>query len=132
MRGIDTNVLVRYLTGDDVRQAKRVERFVNRCARDGEEIYLAQVVLCEAVWVLTTCYHRTRQEIAEVLEMLLETEQMQVAGRDQVRRALADYWQGPGDFADYLIGTGNQEAGCNTTVTFDRKLKGHPAFALLK
>lgn len=132
MRGIDTNVLVRYLTRDDVRQAKQVERFVDRCAQDGEEIYLAQVVLCEAVWVLTTCYHRTRQKIAEVLEMLLETEQMQVAGRDRVRCALADYRQGPGDFADYLIGTGNQEAGCDTTVTFDRKLKGHPAFALLK
>jgi len=132
MKGIDTNVLVRYLTRDDARQAKKVERFVDRCAREGEEVYLAQVVLCELVWVLTSCYHRTRSEIVEVLEMLLETEQMQVEGRDRVRRALVEYRQGQGDFADYLIGSGNQEAGCTTTATFDRKLKNHPAFALLR
>jgi predicted nucleic-acid-binding protein len=64
--------------------------------------------------------------------MLLETEQMQVEGRDRVRRTLAEYREGPGDFADYLIGNGNQGAGCTTTATFDRKLKDHPAFALLR
>ena len=132
MRGIDTNVLVRYLTRDDVRQARRAERFMGQCVREGDDVYLAQVVLCELVWVLTTCYHRTRSEVAEVLEILLETEQMLVEERDRVRRALAEYRQGPGDFADYLIGTGNQEAGCTTTATFDRKLKDHPAFALLR
>jgi len=48
-----------------------------------------------------------------------------------VRRALADYRRGSGDFADYVIGWRNSRAGCSQTVTFDRALRNSPLFSVL-
>ena len=131
MKGLDTNVLVRYLVKDDPDQATRAVAWVTECAEQGVRCYLAEIVLCEMVWVLSACYDRSRQEIAATLERLLETEQIEVEGVDRVRGALADFAIGPGDFADYLIGRGNHDAACDTTVTFDRRLEDHPDFTVL-
>lgn len=131
MKGLDTHVLVRYLVKDDPDQATRAVAWVTECAEQGVRCYLAQIVLCEMVWVLSACYERSRQEIASTLEMLLETEQIEGEGVDRVRSALTNFTTGPGDFAGYLIGRGNRDAACDTTVTFDRRLGDHPDFTLL-
>jgi len=51
--------------------------------------------------------------------------------KDLARHALADNRQGPGDFADYLIGWRNREAGCSETLTFDQALKRNDLFRLV-
>jgi predicted nucleic-acid-binding protein len=38
---------------------------------------------------------------------------------------------GPADFADYLIARDDEAAGCETTLTLDRKAARHPLFTLL-
>ena len=65
------------------------------------------------------------------LERLLETRVFAVQDRDLVRRALEQYREGPGDFADYLLGWQNRAAGCDDTVTFDANLATAPGFASL-
>jgi predicted nucleic-acid-binding protein len=51
--------------------------------------------------------------------------------KDLVRAALEDYRAGPGDFADYLLGRVNREAGCARTTTFDQRLKKSGLFEVL-
>ena len=61
MKGVDTNVLVRYLTQDDASQGKRATAVFERALTAGERIHVDTVVLCELVWVLRTAYgHGTR------------------------------------------------------------------------
>ena len=131
MRGVDTNVLVRFLTQDDRRQVDRVDLFFAELEEAGETAYVSTVVLCELAWVLRSLYGLRRKEIRATLEMLLQTAQLQVEDRAVVNRALTLYGAGAGDFSDYVIGLRNRTAECRDTVTFDRSLAEKDLFTSL-
>jgi len=131
MRGLDTNVLVRFLVRDDRRQAEDASSYIKRATSDGDTCFINLIVLCELVWVLESAYGHGRREIADVLEKMLAVRQIEIETKDIVRQAVHDYRQGKGDIADYLIGRINQMKGCNTTATFDRSLKGAPFFDVI-
>lgn len=131
MIGLDTNVLLRYLTKDDPEQSRRASEIVRSAADRSEQLYLNIVVLCEAVWVLESSYGYGRQRISEVLDQVLRTEQFEVEGPDAVRAALARYRDGEADFSDYLISRTNTGSGCDHTVTFDAALRDDPSTRVL-
>ncbi|MBI1736073.1 MAG: type II toxin-antitoxin system VapC family toxin [Candidatus Rokubacteria bacterium] len=131
MIGLDTNVLVRYLTQDEPAQTRRANRLIGETVAAGDRCAIASIVMCELVWVLDSAYRLERDAIASVLERLLATADFVVEEPDLVRRALADYRRGHGDFADYLIGWRNRHTGCDATATFDRALRGSDLFRVL-
>jgi predicted nucleic-acid-binding protein len=130
--GLDTNVLVRYLTQDDPLQARRANAVVASALEKGERCRLEGVVLCELVWVLRGAYGYDKATVVDTLERVLATAQFEIGDKDLARRALEDHRVGSGDFADYLIGHANREAGCASTVTFDRRLKSSAVFRVLR
>src|SRR5436190_320653 len=89
----------------------------------GDRLFVNVVVMCELVWVLGSAYGESRESIASVLSHLIETPEVVIEDVDLVRRALADYEGGAGDFADYLTARRNTRAGCGTTVTFDKSMR---------
>ena len=131
MMGLDTNVLVRYLTQDDPWQARRASALVEDTLARGERCFVNLVVLCELVWVLRGTYELDKRTVLDTLERILDTAQFEIDEKDQVREAVGSYRRGRGDFADYLIGHRNQHAGCLETATFDRRLKGSSGFQIL-
>jgi len=131
MTGLDTNVLVRYLTQDDPTQARKANSLIDGAAGKGEPLHLDVVVLCELVWVLRGAYRLGKQTVGDALERILDAAQFSVEDRDLVREALEAYRVGQGDFADYVVGLRNRQAGCSATAAFDRALKRSPLFAIL-
>jgi predicted nucleic-acid-binding protein len=91
---------------------------------------VSAIVLCETCWALRS-YGYSRSEIAAAIGGVVDTALFEIQDRELVRRAMAQYRQGPADFADYLIGWQNRQAGCAETVTFDRALEGTTGFSLL-
>ena len=132
MKGLDTNVLVRYLVQDDPKQAARAVRFIETSCTEERPCYIGTIVLCELAWVLESNYRQTRAEIAVVIEKLLQIGQLEVANPNVVWRALSDYRKSNVDFPDHLLARFNESAGCDSTVTFDKKASSQPAFELLK
>lgn len=131
MTGLDTNVLVRYLTEDDPGQAERAAAFIATATARRERLFIGPVVLCEVTWVLQTAYEVNKADLLVVLERLLATSQFEIGSKDAVRRAVAAFRSGRADFADHVIGALNQQAGCERTVTFDRRLRPDTRFQLL-
>lgn len=129
MRGLDTNVVVRFVTQDDREQSRRANAVFDGAAASGEKLFLSTIVVCELVWVLRGAYGETQERIAQVLEALLETPEIVVEDADVVRRALADWRGSRADFADCLIGHRNQRAGCRTTLSFDKALAKSALFS---
>jgi predicted nucleic-acid-binding protein len=129
--GFDTNVLVRYLTQDDLAQARKANAVVDGAVGSGERLHLDVVVLCELVWVLRGAYEFGKQTVIEALAKILDAAQFSVEDRDLLRDALEAYRGGQGDFADYVLGLRNRKAGCGSTVTFDRALKRNELFSML-
>jgi len=130
--GLDTNVLVRYLTQDDAKQAAVAAREIEAAAERGDRLHIHPLVLCELVWVLDAAYGFPKADILRALERILRTAQFEFADKDVLWQALADYRGGRGDFADYYLGRANAAAGAHLTLTFDKALKDCPRFQVLR
>jgi predicted nucleic-acid-binding protein len=85
MRAVDTNLLVRLLTRDDIRQTRAAEAFIKPGA------WVSHLVLVETLWVLDTVYELTHDQLTRVVEMLLEHESLSVQDSDVATSALDLY-----------------------------------------
>jgi predicted nucleic-acid-binding protein len=132
LRGLDTNILVRYLTLDDPQQVAVVKVLFDEGTEKNERYHVTCIVLCELVWVLSTSYRLKRDKICSMLEALFSVRLFEVQDRDLAKKAMEEYRAGQGDYADYLIGQQNRRAGCDDTVSFDGDLAGHPGFTILR
>lgn len=131
MKGLDTNVLARYLTEDDPVQARRAAAWIATTVARGERCYISPVVLCELCWVLRAAYRVSKSDLLLALDRILATSQFVVGDKDVVRAAVAAYRAGQAEFADYFIGLAHHDAGCDRTATFDRRLRGDATFQVL-
>ena len=130
MKGIDTNVLARYLLNDDPEQAREAERFLVRECSANDPGIVNRIVLCELVWVLERGYKLPRAQVVDLLERLFEVRQLVIEDFDDALVALRNYRKG-GGFADAFLGEVNQRLGCDYTATFDRKAAGGKLFRQL-
>jgi len=110
---VDTNVLVRYLTWDDVAQARAAAAIEN-----GEIIAISSIVLCELVWVLKRAYRLTNTEIADAMQFVIESRNVEV-DRPAAESGLYMLRRG-GDFADGIIQHDASRARCRHIATFDQ------------
>jgi len=129
--GLDTNVLVRYLVQDDVVQSDLATKFIEINCTDSKPGVIGHIVLCELCWVLESNYQQSRDQIANVIEQILQVRQLAISNADTVWRALVDYRNSKTDFADHLIARINQATGCEYTLTFDKKAAKQELFQLL-
>ena len=131
MKGVDTNVLVRYITKDDAPQERAAARFLDSASKRAEPVFVNVIVLCELVWVLRRSYEYSRVEVSAVIGRLLATEQIVVEDADLAWLALSDFKASKADFADCLIGRKNLRLGCDATATFDGGLRAVAGFTTL-
>lgn len=120
MIGLDTNVMIRYLTRDDPTQWPLAVKLIRSLSSDSPG-FLSLVVLGEIVWVLEDSYSFTRQHIEEVVDTILRSRELVVERAELARQALWTFGSSRADFADCLIEGCAQAAGCSYTATFDRK-----------
>jgi predicted nucleic-acid-binding protein len=121
MIGLDTNVIVRYITQDDPKQAKLANQLIEQSVAEGVILKISQVTLCETVWVLERCYNSNKKEIVDVVKQLLYVQHIQIENKSIAWQALRDYEQHVGiDFTDCLIGRQNAANDCTFTYTFDK------------
>ena len=132
MRGLDTNVLVRYLTNDDPYFYELARDLLEGSEDRGQPLFVSLLVLCELSWVLRSHYRYTREELQHTLESLLESSVLVIERRDLARQALGEFRRGRADFADYLVGQLSAAAGCTDTATFDTGLRGDSGFTVVQ
>jgi predicted nucleic-acid-binding protein len=128
MIGLDTNVVVRYLTQDDPQQSRRATEIFDHQLTTAEPGFLAVVTMVEAVWVLGRAYGFVDHEIAAAVELLLQTDVLVIENEQEVFTAMIALKEKRGTFADALIATLGARAGCKHTLTFDRNALRLPGF----
>ena len=111
----DTNVLVRAITSDDVRQSKVAEAEL----ANADVVALALSALCELVWVLSQGYKIPSAEIAEAIRRLVNGVNV-VVNRPAVEAGLALLDAG-GDFADGIVAYEGSWLGAEVFISFDKK-----------
>ena len=119
---IDTNVLVRHLTGDPPAMARRATALL----REASELYLTDLVVAETIYVLESYYELPREQIAITIQSLLALDSISVVDRDVLLRAVEVYEIDRLDFAEAYLVACAESTGVGRVVSFDRSIDRIP------
>ncbi len=115
MLAIDTNLVVRYVTGDHPGQSAKAKALI-----DGHDVFVSTTVLLESEWVLRSAYGFSAVEVVRALTGFAGLARVQI--EDPALAATAFGWAAQGmDFADALHLA--KADGCEAFMSFDRRLK---------
>ena len=117
MLGIDTNVLIRFLTVDDAVQSPQAQALLTRV--ENQPIYISMLVLAEAFNVLTKVKKQPASAVLEAYALLLRSPALTIERPELVQMAIDEASRTHAGFPDAMIGLQNAEASCVTTATFD-------------
>lgn len=131
MIGLDTNILLRFLVGDDAAQEARATSALHQRCTAEKPGFVNVIVLCELVWVLEARYGYARSDIAQAIETLCAMDTIRVDAAPLVALALLRYRASRAGFADCLLGVANRAVGCDTTLTFDKAAAALSEFTAL-
>ena len=114
MLAIDTNLVVRYLTGDHPRQSARARALI-----DGNDVFVATTVLLETEWVLRSVYEFTTAQASKALRDFAGLPRVTIEDPSAAAQAL-DWMDAGIDFADALHLA--KARACEAFITFDERL----------
>ena len=117
MIGVDSNVLIRFLTRDDEEQYEAAAGLLGQAP--DRSVFLSLIVLVEVNWVLLRVYKRSHSEVLGTLDDLMDTRVFAIEERARVIRAISLARSTRANFSDALIALGNEAQGCDNTATFD-------------
>ena len=115
---IDTNIIIRHLTGDPPHLAARATRFLH----DADELLLPDLILAEVVYVLESFYEVPRERVAEIARSILAFDAITVVDRDLLLRAIELYEVDRLDFADAYLVASAEVTGVGAVASFDRAI----------
>jgi predicted nucleic acid-binding protein len=115
---VDSNVLVRHLTGDPPDQAKRASALL----RDAEELILVDLVVAEVVYVLESVYVVERERVAELVRAIVGFPPVVVPDRLLLLRSLEIYEQHRIHFAESYLAACAEATGVGVVASFDRAI----------
>lgn len=115
---VDTNVLVRHLTGDPPGQAAKARRYLEHA----DELLLPDLILAEVAYVLESYYEAPRGQVAETLRGVLAYPAIRVVDAELLARAVEVYDAHRLDFADAYLVASAERTGVAEIASFDRAI----------
>ena len=115
---VDTNVLIRHLTGDPPRQAARATRFL----AEADDLLLADLIVAETVYVLESFYEVGRARVAELVRAIIAFDAVRVVDEELLLRTLEIYEIDRLDFAEAYLVASAERSGVDTVASFDRSI----------
>lgn len=115
---VDTNVLVRHLTGDPPGTAVRATAFL----ADAAPLYLADLIVAETVYVLESFYEAPREQIATAMRSLLSMRSVITVDPALLLRAVEVYEVDRLDFAEAYLVACAESTGVGRVASFDRAI----------
>lgn len=115
---VDTNVVVRHLTGDPPDMARRATAYL----RAERELLLTDLVVAETVYVLESFYELPREQVADAARSLIAFRSIVTVDAAVLLRAVEVYETERIDFADAYLVACAESTGVGRIASFDRSL----------
>ncbi len=119
---LDANILIRFITRDEPRQAGHAEALMRRAARGDIQLRVSDVAIAETVWVLGSVYRYGRSAIATTLRELALADGIALDDRDVVLEALRLMADANVAYADAHLAA-LARAAREPVATFDRDVQ---------
>ena len=130
MKGVDTNILVRFLVRDDEQQAMKVYKIFKTAEAEKNELFVPLLVVLELIWVLASAYEVSRTEILDSIRDLLGMPILKFEHPSALQQFVFAAQGNTYDLSDLLIAHSAKVNGCETTLTFDKKVSQFELFEL--
>ena len=131
MIGIDTNILVRFLVGDNTRQANRVYKLFKKAEEAKTEFFVPSLVVLELIWVLESAYEIDRSDIIDSISQLILMPIFEFENLSAIQKFVVEAQESKFDLSDLLIAQTANANGCEKVLTFDKKASKYKLFDLL-
>ena len=115
---VDTNVIIRHLTGDPAEMATRAASYL----RTETELLVTDLVVAETVYVLESFYEAPREQVAVALRSLIALASVKTVDSALLLRALEVYEVDRIDFAEAYLVASAESTGVNRIASFDRSI----------
>ncbi len=126
MIALDTNILVRYFTQDDPKQAAIATQLIERQMISGGTCFISLLVLGELIWVLAgKFYGYNKPQLVHLLRQMTTKADLAIEHPEVVILAVEDFAEGTAQFQDYLIIRLAQSHQASVFYTFDKKAAHH-------
>ena len=119
---VDTNVLIRHLTGDPPGQAAQATRLLSQAG----QLLLPDLIVAEVVYVLESFYEVPRTRVAELVRAIIAFPAIEVADEPALLRAVEVYEVHRLDFADAYLVAEAEISGVNAVASFDKAIERVP------
>ncbi|WP_420444509.1 PIN domain-containing protein [Candidatus Poriferisodalis sp.] len=113
---VDTNVLVRQLTGSPADTAAAAARLL----ASGETLLLPDLILAETIYVLQSVYGMERTRVAQLAQGVLATGSVRVTDPALLARSIEVYEAHRLSFADAYLVASAEATGIGRIASFDR------------
>lgn len=120
---LDTNILIRHLTGEPPGQAARA----TVALAEGRPLLLADLIVAECVYVLESFYEVGRARVADLMRAAIALPGIETVDADLLLRALALYEVDRLDFAEAYVVALAEATGVREVISFDRSLDRVPS-----
>ena len=115
---VDTNVLIRHLTGDPPDQARRATAFL----ADADELLLPDLIVAEVVYVLESFYEVPADEVARLVRSVIAYPPIRTVDPALLLRSLEVYEIHRIDFAEAYLVASAEASGIPDIISFDRSI----------
>jgi predicted nucleic acid-binding protein len=115
---VDTNVLVRHLTGDPPDLAERATAYLGTAP----ELLLTDLVVAETVYVLESFYAAPRDQVGEAVRSLVAFDSIVCVDPALLLRAVEVYETDRIDFAEAYLVACAETTGIGQVASFDRSI----------
>ena len=119
---VDTDVIIRLLTGDDLKKQAAAAALFEQVEQGLLTIAAPDTVIADAVYVLSSprLYHIARSEVRELLTPLVRLPHFRVQNQQSILRALDLFSSTNLDFGDTLIIASMEQQDSSTLYSYDK------------
>jgi len=100
---IDTNVILRYLVGDDAKKSTQIKTMMREAKEGNVRLFLSEPIILEVAVGLRNYYKYSKEKIAELLRIICNLELLKIENKDIIISTLHYYETYALDFADCLL-----------------------------
>ena len=125
---VDTNILIRHLTGDPPNLAARATAFL----ADIDELLLEDVIVAEIVYVLESFYEVPTDEVARLVRAVIAYNPIRVMNPALLLRSLEVYEKHRVDYAEAYLVASAEASGVDRIVSFDRSIDRVPTVSRIE
>ncbi len=123
IKGLDANILLRFLTNDVPEQAERCEKLLEEIQDGNILVFLSDITLADVIWTLEKYYKLPREDIRLAMNRIIELKGLQLSNKSQALAALDIYVEKNIDWTDAFMAVQLISKGIQEIYTFDKHFK---------